>query len=130
MNRELLIEDYARAVARLEEALRAPARDDLARAGCIQDFEFCFELAWKSLKAVLEYMGVSECASPRTSLKSAFAQGLIDDEHTWLAMLAARNQMAHTYDVEEAMKVYDALPQFLQCMKELVVTLRRTTSED
>jgi len=50
MKAEKISADFSEAVARLAEALAAPADSDLLRAGCIQYFEFCFELAWKSIK--------------------------------------------------------------------------------
>jgi len=125
-----LINEYGRALQRLKEALRAPARDDVQRAGCIQYFEFCFELAWKSINAVLQDAGIDDCASPRASVKAAFAQGMIDDEGMWLAMLKARNRMAHTYDVEEALAIYAALREFFPVMKALLARLREEAGEE
>ena len=45
MKAELLIADLQAALARLEEALKLDSELDVYKAGCIQYFEFTFELA-------------------------------------------------------------------------------------
>ena len=62
MKPEMLMSDFENAVQRLDDALEIPADSDLIRAGCIQYFEFCFELAWKSIRAI---------ASPRSPSRTA-----------------------------------------------------------
>jgi len=111
------------AVARLAEALSTPASSDLLRAGCIQYFEFCFELAWKAIKSEAADQGV-ECNSPKACLRQAYTLGWIDEEEVWLAMLAARNQMSHTYSSKDALAVYDQLAAFLTALAALHETLR------
>lgn len=41
-------------------------------------------------------------------IKQAFAAGMIDDEELWLQMLAARNDVAHSYNEEVALEIIDA----------------------
>ena len=72
MTAKLLLDDYSQALARLREVLATPAENDLDRAGCIQYFEFCFELAWKTIKVVGESQGLSGLVSPRACLSQAF----------------------------------------------------------
>jgi nucleotidyltransferase substrate binding protein (TIGR01987 family) len=55
-----ILEDYAAALKQLEAALAEPAQHNLVKAGCIQYFEFCFELAWKSIKVVLAQTGLPD----------------------------------------------------------------------
>ncbi len=50
MDRQELFEDFQRALIQLAEALELPADNDVMKAGCIQYFEFSFELAWKTVK--------------------------------------------------------------------------------
>ncbi len=123
MRPEKILADFDRALGQLASALETPAETDLIKAGCIQYFEFCFELAWKAIKAVASELGL-ECNSPRACLKLAFQQGWIDDETLWLAMLEARNRMSHTYHAENALAIYARLQDFLRAMQELHARLR------
>lgn len=119
-----IVEDFAAALAQLESALAEPADRDLIKAGSIQYFEFCFELAWKSCKLVSAEQGLPDCLSPKACMRQAFTQGWIDNEAAWLEMLEARNRMAHTYDARKALQIYDALPRFLAALKQLSATLQ------
>lgn len=119
-----IVEDFAAALAQLDSALAEPADRDLIKAGSIQYFEFCFELAWKSCKLVSADQGLPDCLSPKACMRQAFTQGWIDNEAVWLEMLEARNRMAHTYDARKALQIYDALPRFLAALKQLSATLQ------
>lgn len=125
MQAETIIKDFTTALERLQEALSVPADNDLIRAGCIQYFEFCFELAWKSIKVFGAEQGLEDCNSPKRCLRLAFSLGWIDNEEIWLEMLAARNRMSHTYDATHALEIYNSLPNFLQALQELVEELRK-----
>lgn len=129
MNENWILEDFERALQQLEEALEFPHTDNLLKAGCIQYFEFCFELAWKSVKVVSQRLSLPECLSPKACLKQAYSQGWVDSEEIWLAMLAARNKMSHTYDASEALNVYGALVGFLPALKVLLKNLRRAATD-
>src|ERR1700733_13024972 len=113
MNEAVILGDFEKSLAQLEKALTVSANDDLIKAGCIQYFEFCFELAWKSIQGLTRKQGLTDCLSPKTCLRQAFANGWIKKEDIWLQMLEARNKMSHTYDTDEALKVYSSLISFL-----------------
>lgn len=99
-------EDYHRALLRLQTALKKEADlDDMYLDATIQRFEFCFELAWKLMKAVLEYEGI-EANSPRSSIREGWKQGLISDAEEWLDMMEKRNLSPHTYDENVARDIY------------------------
>jgi nucleotidyltransferase substrate binding protein (TIGR01987 family) len=124
LNPKPLVTDFRRAVSELTEALRQNPSSRLERAGCIQYFEFCFELAWKTLKSLAVFHGLQGAESPRGALRVAFAQSWINDELTWLEMLEARNRMSHTYSSDEALAVFERLPEFLTAFVELDRTLQ------
>ncbi|NQU39879.1 MAG: nucleotidyltransferase substrate binding protein [Lentisphaerae bacterium] len=124
MDSSTLLKDLGKAVDQFEAALALDANNDVLKAGCIQYFEFCFELAWKTIKSCAQDEGLMECNSPKSALRQAFASGWIDDEEAWLNILSVRNQMSHTYSANEALKVFDALPGHLKAFKALVVTLQ------
>ena len=74
----------------------------------IQRFEFCFELAWKLMKAVLSYEGI-EGSSPWVSIREGWKQGLVQEAEAWLDMLEKRKLSAHTYNEQTAQVIYAAV---------------------
>ena len=100
-------ENYSNALLKLKEALQIEEPDEVQIDGIIQRFEFTFELAWKTIKEYLEFMGVtSDMIGPRGTLKAAFEEGIIYDGDTWIRMMEARNNMSHRYDYEESRRIY------------------------
>ena len=121
-SRELLA-DFSKAVCQLYKALSLVAENDVIKAGCIQYFEFSFELAWKTIKRVAADEGLADCNSPRSALKAAFSNGWVDAEEVWLEMLFSRNKMSHTYNAENALDVFDKLPAYADALQQLVEKL-------
>lgn len=110
---------------------RAPVRqgretDQLEKEGVIQRFEYCFELAWKTVKDYMEQSGfVFATVAPHQVLKEAFAAKIIADGQVWIDMPDHRNLLSHTYSqagFEQAVEAiharylagFDALHEFLQ----------------
>lgn len=124
MDSPIILGDFERALENLKEALAVPARTDLEKAGCIQYFEFCFELAWKSIQVVARQAGLSECNSPKACFRQAFAQRWIDEEILWLEILSDRNRMAHTYNAADALQVYGSLRRYAPAFDGLLAALK------
>ena len=98
--------EVSNAVQRLKEALEEK-ETDIVIDGVLHRFEFTFELAWKTMKDYLEYVGVIEkTGSPREIIKSAFEYGMIEDGESWINMMLARNSLSHLYDEEKSREVY------------------------
>lgn len=99
----------------LEVLLRAEkekaASDEIYSMGVIGRFNLTFELAWKSVKEVLELHGVSnfKTGSPREILKTAYQFNFLSDEKVWLDMLKSRNTIAHMYDENAAIELANAI---------------------
>ncbi len=95
-------DNFQRAVVLLREALEtleAGKMSQLEREGMIQRFEFCWELAWKTLKDYLDDQGiVLPTATPRSVIRAAHMAGILTDGDAWMAALDARNKMSHTYN--------------------------------
>jgi nucleotidyltransferase substrate binding protein (TIGR01987 family) len=112
LNKERLFEklnDYKRATARLNEASKIQIENDIVYDGVIQRFEFTFELSWKLMKMFLEYNGITEIKSPRTTIREAFTNGLIEDGEQWIDMMVDRNKTSNLYDEEEAKLIYEKI---------------------
>jgi len=57
--------NYKKALDRLEEILQVSPDHSYIYDAAIQRFEFTYELAWKLMKTILEYKGLSEVRTPR-----------------------------------------------------------------
>ncbi len=97
-------------VTSLREGLAEPNRSDIVRSGIIKNFEFVYELSWKTIKRLLEYWGITT-GGPRDNLGKAFQEGLIQNESVWLEILSDRNLTVHTYDKKLAREVSDRIAQ-------------------
>ena len=123
MNKIVLVKDFSNAFDQFSSAISSSHESDLEKAACIQYFEFCFELAWKSIKIIAEELG-HEVNAPKSALKLAFLNKWISDEVLWLEMLNARNRMSHTYDTRQALSVYNQLQNFKIGFAELLKNLK------
>jgi nucleotidyltransferase substrate binding protein (TIGR01987 family) len=87
------------------ELARQRPLSELEQQGLIQGFEFSHELAWNLLKDYLQYQGVAGIIGSRDATRLAFQNGLILDGESWMAMIKARNQSSHTYNLEQAQAI-------------------------
>lgn len=117
-------QDLANATERLKEALEQE-ESDLMIDGVLHRYEFTFELAWKTLKDYLEYLGITmNTGSPREVIKESFAHNLISDGETWIKMMLARNSLAHLYDEETSRQVYKEIKnEYINQIEKLVKSL-------
>ncbi len=97
---------------------------DSIRDGVIQRFEICVELAWKTIREYLIDMGYTEVNSPKAVMKTAYADGLLTDEQTWLDMVNDRNLTSHVYDEDQAIGIYNSIrerycPLFADILEKL-----------
>lgn len=93
--------NFERALRLLREAMAngPDALNQLEKEGVIHRFEYCFELAWKTVKDYMEANGVVfDVVMPRQVIKDAFAAKVLNDGASWIAMLDQRNLLAHTYN--------------------------------
>lgn len=109
------------AIQRLEEACVQPF-SSFIRDSVIQRFEFCWELAWKTLRLKLEAEGVL-VSTPRETWQQALQAGLIEGGNAWSEAQRKRNLTSHTYDEKLADEVYsyvlqEGLPLFRKLAAE------------
>lgn len=106
----------------LEEALEN-AQSDLEKTGAIKAFEFCYELAWKTLKKVLYKKGI-EANNPRDVFREAAISGLIDNPKNWFDFIEKRNLTVYTYDADYLHDLYEFLPEFADSLNQLTSFLK------
>ena len=101
-------EQFEAAVSRLREALEDYRSTPLSsvRDGVIQRFEFCAELAWKTMREYLLDQGYTEINSPKAVIRQAFAYGMIEDAEGWVRLMNDRNLTSHVYDEKTAEEIF------------------------
>lgn len=104
-------EDYKNAYKRLKESTQLEINNDIIVDAVIQRFEFTFEMGWKLMKIYLEYEGIQDAQSPRSTIKAAFKHGLIKDGDEWIGMMLDRNRTSHVYDEKTALEIYNNVKQ-------------------
>ena len=119
-------EALAKATERLKDALNEE-ETEIAIDGTLHRFEFTFELAWKTMKDLMEYNGIiGATGSPREVLKNAFQNGIIEDGETWINMMLARNSLSHLYDEEVSRKIYkDIKEKYIVLIEKLNEVLEK-----
>ena len=117
-------DNYARAFGLLREAIETLSERELSqleKEGVIKRFEYTWELAWKTLKDLLDDQGVVLATiAPKCVIKEAFAAKLIRHGDVWMDALDARNKMSHVYNLRvfEAV-ITDIRVRFLNLFDEL-----------
>ena len=102
---------YCRSLDNLADAKGKDMSDLFILSGTVQMFNLSFDLAWKVMKDIItEYHGVLvyPTESPSEMLRMANSVGLIEDDR-WLEMLKARNNLAHDYDGELAVRYFEKI---------------------
>lgn len=98
------LENFSKCLNILKNADFAFANDNnIYRTGVIGQFNLTFELAWKTLQAILKLHGAEEAAtgSPREILQLGYKLGFLSDPSVWLLMLKKRNTLIHIYNENE-----------------------------
>jgi nucleotidyltransferase substrate binding protein (TIGR01987 family) len=125
----------SRALVRFRQMVEGRARwvaegnGDIVLDVAAKRFEFTYEMAWKALKRVLDYMGI-DARAPRPVFKEVFAQGLLDEEQVWLDMIEMRNLSSHLYDEHEIGRILDQLECYLAAFDGLQTKLQKILAGD
>ena len=110
----------------MQDAGQRP-QDLLARDGCIQRFEYSYELCVKSLRRQLEELADSpadiDALGYKDMLRVAVERGLIQDALPWFGFRELRNITSHAYDPDKAAQVFDGIPVFLEHAQRLLARL-------
>ena len=118
------LKSFEKALIQLGDALEE-SESPIVRDACLQRFEFSYELLWKTLKVFLEEIHGVRAVSPRQVFKEAFALSIIDEELTFVEMIESRNTLAHTYNEEQATKIYVKCADYLKVMNSVLAQLNK-----
>ncbi|HCM67487.1 MAG TPA: hypothetical protein DIS62_00575 [Candidatus Kerfeldbacteria bacterium] len=116
-----------RIVVKERERWVAQGNGDIVLDVAAKRFEFTYEMAWKTLKRVLDYLGI-DARAPRPVFKESFVQGLLGEEQVWLDMIEMRNLSSHVYDEQEISRILVELERYLAAFEALRARLRKTLS--
>lgn len=116
--------NFRRALDRFSLAIER--RDELYREGfgdifldlAVKRFEFTYEMAWKSIKRYLDFIGI-EALSPRSCFREAYQQGIIEDQGVWLEMIEQRNLSSHVYSEIEIEGILSRLDVYRKAFEDL-----------
>ncbi|TAF75074.1 MAG: nucleotidyltransferase [Bacteroidetes bacterium] len=114
---------FSNALATLNEALKE-SKTRLERDGCIQRFEYCYELAWKCAKVIIKDHGGVDVNSPKEVLKKCFVMKYISNEMLWFDMIEKRNSSVHTYNIGLANGLMDLIPSYYLEMNALLLKFK------
>jgi nucleotidyltransferase substrate binding protein (TIGR01987 family) len=121
----LELRKFSDALTSLEEV----ALDDETRKtrdSLLLRYVYTFEMAWQSMRLVLEDRGDTE--TPRVAfatLETAFKVGMIRDPALWKDLREARNGVVHAYDEGKAIALAALVrQQALPALRQLLADLR------
>ena len=100
------------------------ASTEIEKAGVVQAFEFCYELAWKTTKRFLHNEGIT-VSSPRESFREAGRNGLIENVRLWLNFIIIRNKTVHTYNEFVLKEIIETVPIFEKELNKLIKKLEK-----
>ena len=104
--------NFKKAFSQFEKGVNLALTKDLSELedqGLIKAFEFTHELAWKMLRDFLESRGNKDIYGSKDAIRESFRLGLVDNGELWMEMIENRNQTVHTYNLEIAKKIVNAI---------------------
>ena len=101
--------NFKKALTQLQKFIDKGDLSELEKQGLIKAFEYTYELAWNTLKDFLEFQGQTEIYGSRDATRRAFQLGIIENGESWMDMLKSRNATSHTYNIEVAEEICQAV---------------------
>lgn len=116
------------ALRNLQEALLIQKPSDLERDGCIQRFEYCYELLWKLSQKILKQNEV-DADTPRNVFRELGRIGWINNVEIWIEFQKSRNETSYEYGKKLAEKSYQLAKDFYPIATSLLNILKEKTCE-
>ncbi len=107
------------------ERFRQDMVTDQHKAGAVQAFQFCYELAWKTMQKVLNTRGI-QMRSPRDVFREAAASQLISNPKIWFDFIKKRNETVHVYNEETMEAVINIFDSFSHELSVFIENLEKS----
>lgn len=121
-----------KAIASLEEGLREYAQYPqltTSRDGVILRFEVATDIAQQFMRRVLmAVFHLDQASVYKNTAREAARMGLIADAALWIGYVNARNATSHTYDSEQAERVFATIPAFVADVRTLLENLKHAVA--
>lgn len=128
MSEQLNFDALEKAIAALEDGLREYAQYPqltTSRDGVILRFEVATDIAQQFMRRVLmAVFHLDQGSVYKNTAREAARMGLIDDAAVWIGYVNARNATSHTYDSEQAERVFATIPAFVPDARTLLEKLK------
>ncbi len=128
MGNVVKIDEFEKAIDTLKSALgfAEQLKNDethfkIVRDACIQRFEYCIELAWKTS---MKKLG-SQTKFAKPAIREMARADLIESAELWLDFIEARNNSSHSYEEEVAKSVFTHILQFKPEAEKLLASLKK-----
>ena len=109
----------------LNEQAKIPEME-VGRMGVIQCFEITMDISRQLLNRVLkEIFNMPELTARKDTFREAAKLELIKEAEVWISYVNARNATSHTYNRQQAEKVFHLIPNFLIDAQDLLKSLKK-----
>lgn len=123
------VTELEKAVKSLKEALdlyhssmsHQEAAKKAFRDACIQRFEYCVELCWKT---AMKSLGSTTVAA-KPAIREMARNNMISNPELWFRFVEARNETSHSYDEEVAARVFARIEEFYPEASLLTIEIRK-----
>ena len=123
--------NFKKAFAQLEEAVSLSTYSKLEQQGLIKGFEITYELAWNTLKDLLQDQGYTSILGSKDTFRLSNQVGLITNGDIWMEMVKSRNATSHTYDESTANEITEAIREnYYFAFSMLISTLEAIITEN
>lgn len=106
-----------------------PLINDVIMNGQLQKFEYCSELMWKAIRALLIINNDISPSSPRGAIKEFFNCKYINTKQyeVLINILDDRNKLSHVYNENIFQEIHSRLNEYNNTMKEVLTILENVS---
>ncbi len=106
------------------EEFRIHLENEQYKAGAVKAFEYSYEVAWKTMKRLLEAQGKNPYTH-REIFREAAASGLISDPKIWFEFIKMKNLTVHTYNEQNIEQIILGFEDFSKALQDLLQNIEK-----